>query len=245
MKRGKAAYQALDPPGAGPAGVEVAKRADSPGAYSDGGDSASMYSQVSASMYSHVSASTSVHANEHNRAGLELSDSTILAFPLIMRQNPPPPLPRSGPIRGLSSPSLSPSMSLPNDVFGAGVARPRRDPRAMMDPDGDADDTMTMRVADLIQSRVRHMRGVAPPERTGSVVSHIERAGSIKPAFGLRAVDEDGVDYDNGGQGSTRPLRIGASKAAAMKVRMARMKHAAATTDTGPIRPLQDGTNIK
>ena len=114
-----------------------------------------------------------------------------------------------------------------------------------MDAEGDVDDTMTMRVAGLIQSRARQMRSVAPPDRSGSIVSHIERAGSIKPAFGTHALDEDGVDYYDG-NGTTKPLKIGASRVAGAKVRMARMKRVVAATDgPGPVRPLQDGKNVK
>ncbi|KAF5322346.1 hypothetical protein D9619_002201 [Psilocybe cf. subviscida] len=244
VKRGKGSYQALDSPAPSPvpdAGFDATKRADSPSAYSDGGDSASMYSQVSASMYSQASASTSAHANDH-RTGLELSQSTILAFPLIMRQNPPP-LPHSHLTRGPASPSMSPSISLPNDVFGTGTAQPRQDVRATVDAEGDADDTVTMRVAGLIQSRARQMRSVAPPERSGSIVSHIERAGSIKPAFGPRAVHDGRAEYGTEEGGTTKPLRIGAGRVAGAQARMARMKRA--VDATGPGRPLQDGTNVK
>ncbi|CAA7263134.1 unnamed protein product [Cyclocybe aegerita] len=129
----------------------------------DSDDSASLYSQASAGTQQSV------------RSTLAISASTIQAFPL-------PNVPIS------SSPAHTPD----EDGILRGSPRSLFDPVPLPPADSTEDGVErsdTLVVASLLKSRTKHI-SANQPSRSSSLVSHIERNGSIKPA--ISPIGEEG-----------------------------------------------------
>jgi hypothetical protein len=150
----------------------------------------------SESMYSQASASTTYSAAPSPQ---ERPASFAHAFPLAAIPGSPATIPE----KRDSSATIRPrevsraSSHIPAFSYTASASEEDADADAALEDAQEQEDEDSVLVARLLKSRVRPEQ---PPARSGSVVSHIERQGSIRPAYRASAGDALGRER-------VRPLR--------------------------------------